>query len=261
MWSKLLIAANETVAELTLDPRLKLWVLLPISIVMILVGVIQQYTMVLLGPKVKSAPRPTITENQYISKPIAVLNNGVNLHEASFKIRQQYLAQVLSEGKYLALKGRNDSAQNILTDPNVSDAILNMAKGNLANYVPQTLIMWWVNYFFAGFVLMKLPFPLTIRFKEMLQSGVMTPDLDVRWVSSISWYFISMFGLKPVYNLLFGDSKLGDIELPMQQFVGGSMPGGPTPEVLMKDYANDLTIAQHESIFEGIEERILNMYS
>jgi hypothetical protein len=57
----------------------------------------------------------------------------------------------------------------------------------------------------------KLPFPLTPQFKAMLQSGVGTRDMDVRWVSSISWYFLTLFGLQPVYNFILGSDncKLG----------------------------------------------------
>ena len=54
---------------------------------------------------------------------------------------------------------------------------------------------------------MKLPFPLTIRFKSMLQSGVATRDLDVRWVSSLSWYFLNLFGLQSVFIFLLGDDN------------------------------------------------------
>ena len=53
----------------------------------------------------------------------------------------------------------------------------------------------------------KLPFPLTIRFKSMLQSGVATRDLDVRWVSSLSWYFLNLFGLQSVFIFLLGDEN------------------------------------------------------
>lgn len=58
-----------------------------------------------------------------------------------------------------------------------------------------------------GIPAVKLPFPLTPQFKSMLQSGVGTRDLDARWVSSLSWYFLTFFGLQPVYNFILGSNN------------------------------------------------------
>lgn len=55
--------------------------------------------------------------------------------------------------------------------------------------------------------IVKLPFPLTIRFKSMLQSGVMTRDLDVQWVSSLSWYFLNLMGLQSVFGFILGSDN------------------------------------------------------
>lgn len=41
----------------------------------------------------------------------------------------------------------------------------------------------------------------------MLQSGVATRDLDVRWVSSLSWYFLNLFGLQSVFIFLLGNEN------------------------------------------------------
>jgi hypothetical protein len=60
---------------------------------------------------------------------------------------------------------------------------------------------------FPLIVAVKLPFPLTIRFKSMLQSGVMTRDLDVRWVSSLSWYFLNLMGLQSVFGFILGSDN------------------------------------------------------
>jgi hypothetical protein len=55
--------------------------------------------------------------------------------------------------------------------------------------------------------IVKLPFPLTIKFKSMLQAGVATRDMDPRWMSSISWYFLCIFGLQSVFNFLLGSEN------------------------------------------------------
>lgn len=263
VWTALTIQGENVVDELTLDTRLKYWVLLPISIVMVLAGIMRQYVMNLLTPSVKGTALVKLTENQYVLKAQVLLGNSSGIDEGSFQMRRENMAVDLGQGKHIAqTNSKPGEVVNPFSDPNMSDAMMNMAKGNMANFIPQTILMWWVNHFFAGFVLMKLPFPLTVRFKEMLQSGVMTADLDVRWVSSISWYFISVLGLNPVYNLILTEpeeDQLGIMQQQPDQVMDG--PGAPQPDAVMKGLANDLTIAQHESCFDNIEARVLKMYN
>ena len=56
-------------------------------------------------------------------------------------------------------------------------------------------------------MVVRLPFPLTIKFKSMLQAGVATRDMDPQWMSSISWYVLCIFGLQSVFNYLLGSDN------------------------------------------------------
>lgn len=65
-------------------------------------------------------------------------------------------------------------------------------------------------FFSSGFSknsLVKVPFPLTDSFKSMLQRGIDVPALDATWVSSLSWYFLNLFGLKGVFSWILGEEN------------------------------------------------------
>ena len=69
---------------------------------------------------------------------------------------------------------------DLLTGAPVSNhaGMMDMMKGNMTMMVPNMVMMAWINYFFSGFVLVKIPFGLTEGFKGMLQRGVDLKTLD-----------------------------------------------------------------------------------
>lgn len=105
---------------------------------------------------------------------------------------------------------------------------------------------------------MKLPFPLTPQFKQMLQAGVGTRDLDVRWVSSLSWYFLTLFGLQPVYNFILGSNNAANqLQQQMQMQQQGGVGGAEDPDKLFAAEGENLEVVEHRYVLEGVEERVL----
>ncbi len=108
---------------------------------------------------------------------------------------------------------------------------------------------------------MKLPFAITPKFKQMLQSGVMTSDLDARWVSSISLYFICLFGLQAVFNYLLGSDNAASQMAQQQMGTGPAVgaPMGPQPDFnkLFLAEAENIEVMSHQYALDGVEERLL----
>lgn len=42
--------------------------------------------------------------------------------------------------------------------------------------------------------------------------------MDVRWVSSLSWYFLNFFGLNGLYRLILGNDNCRWLRLPAHMF-------------------------------------------
>jgi ER membrane protein complex subunit 3 len=225
---------------------------------MILVGVLRHYVTILLQgtPKVEDAKK--MRQQHYLTYSQYLRNASGNLPIESFVARQSYLCDNFKNGSFLADPNAKPGVPN-LTDPSSMDGMMGMMKSQIMTVVPQTLMMGWINAFFTGFVLMRLPFPLTVRFKAMLQTGVATTDLDVRWVSSLSWYFLNLLGLRSVYNLILGDNNSA----------GGVAAMGANPTAAMQqpglDFsklyqaeAENLELVKHSYLLDGIEKRILS---
>ncbi|VDN43148.1 unnamed protein product [Gongylonema pulchrum] len=93
--------------------------------------------------------------------------NGRFLPKLSFNMRKHFLLN--DENGYIT-KGmeRPPQMQNPMADPTM---MTDMLKGNLLNVLPMIVIGGWINWTFSGFVTTRVPFPLTLRFKPMLQRG------------------------------------------------------------------------------------------
>lgn len=126
-------------------------------------------------------------------------------------------------------------------------AMIGGMKGNMAAMVQNMVMMQGISHFFRGFVLVKVPFPLTRGFKQMFQRGLFDlTTLDTSYVSSVSWYFLVMFGLRAFFRLAMGDPlqeemEGNEIQKEMgKDYGGGGPPGGQFdgPKILRAEADN-----------------------
>ncbi|KIY73639.1 transmembrane protein [Cylindrobasidium torrendii FP15055 ss-10] len=255
--------------SLYLDPQIRDWVLFPITVVMILVGILRHYVVQLLQSQPKKLPRAAIREQRALTRSAIIRATSANspIPPNLYQSISKHLSDAFQSGAYLKDGGKETSGAppNPLTDPAAMDGMMAGMKTQMVMMVPQMVIMGWINFFFQGFVLIKLPFPLTLGFKQMLQRGIETPDMDVRWVSSLSWYFLNFFGLNGLYRIILGGDNSAADTLSASPFGGGAMPQAGQPQDYQKLYkaeADNLAFSNglYKWVGEDVEDRILRKY-
>ena len=171
-----------------LDPAIRNWVLIPLGFIMFLVGLLREKITKILRKDSPPNPQMMLHNNQ-LMRARRLRANAAYIPHSSFVARRHYFLSKDSGVLMQKMEAVNPMAA--MQDPNM---MMNMMQGNMAMMVPQMAMMGVVNYFFSGFVLAKMPFPVTPSFRGMLQRGVGVTALDCSYVTSMSWYFLLSFG-------------------------------------------------------------------
>ena len=199
-----------------LDAAIRAWVLLPIAIATFLVGALRHHATRLT----RDASRPDVValrEANAATRAERCLARAGYLRAEAFAARREHYCA--ADGGALRKKSERASPHAaMLSDPR---QMTRMMTKNAMTIAPNMLTAAWVNFFFAGFVVGRTPFPLTQRFRGMLQRGVALQSLDVTYVSSLSWYFLNFFGLGGVFQLVLGDNELDDAAAMQNAFASG----------------------------------------
>lgn len=96
----------------------------------------------------------------------------------------------------------------------------------------------------------------------MLQRGIELITLDAAWVSSASWYFLNVFGLRSIYTLVLGENHAADSSKAVQDQVSGaamSMP--PDPKAAFKSEWEALEICEHNWALQGVDTNLTGPHS
>jgi len=129
-------------------------------------------------------------------------------------------------------------------------------------------MMQGIQHFFSGFILLRVPFALTAGFKNMFQRGVADlPDLEPSFVSSVSWYFLVMYGLRSFIQLVIGQPLQEQKEQEMRLHQCG-MQNPPNPgksnqdaeslaKMLRQEADNLDMLVLTKSELDNVEKRLL----
>lgn len=271
-----------------LDERIALYVLIPIFLAVTLVALLRQN----VAASVKNTRAPDLQRvhlNSLLQRS-AVLRGPSSrlLPSYAFLTRKEMYVHEESGifASYLEEFCKQEHPLRALEnlakmDPNQT---MGMLKNQLSFIFLQGGIAYFVNYLFPDFLVAKMPFPLTYRFKPMLQRGIDLPSLDVTYVSSLSWYFLVMLSSSGLLFLVsaFWSSDAQQQQLqPLAEGHGEDQPnvqqalmmdagvppmmmmpgmGGPDPKKQIAQEKECWEKTTHEFALEGIERRLLQKF-
>lgn len=236
-----------------LDPAIRNWVVIPLVAVMVLVGICRHYVVILIQSE-SLQNKEELGYHNTLGRSSRLRMNGHWLRKDSFFNRKAFFTN--KDDGLLRGKDVRSGAVNPMMNP---DGMVGMMKNNMVYMIPNMGMMAFVSYFFSGFVVCKMPFPLTSRFKMMLQRGIDLGTLEVSYVSSLSWYFLVMFGLRGFFSLILGEGSGADEARMMQaqMGMGGGMNMQFDPKKAFTNEADSLDLVPHTFVLDDVEKRLL----
>ena len=187
-----------------------LWVFIPIIYVTCIIQLFRLYYNLYSNytktkKKVKRANYADAKDKQLIEKCDHLSKKYFLITREAFDSRRNYLCK--DESGYLVSNGTRPPVDSLNSMQAAQSGMMDNMKGMIVMMATTIPAMAWINSFFAGFVLAKVPFSMTQQFRSLTQSGIDMANLDVSYVSSVSFYFLIIFGLNQLQSLLFDDEE------------------------------------------------------
>jgi hypothetical protein len=219
--------------NILLDSDIRDWVVLPLFVIMVAAGLLRFH----LGNVLKPAPKnitKVMQRTQATIRSTSALKTGAIhfLSTPKLEARKAAYPEILKDQAEWCETHLDEQEKENDDDgdmPNPFAAMEGM-KGNMAFMVQNMVMMQAIQHFFSGFILLKVPFSLTMGFKQMFQRGLEgLSTLDTSYVSSVSWYFLVMFGLRGFFRLAIGNPTLETQETQQLWHKLGKKPGAGGP--------------------------------
>jgi hypothetical protein len=264
---------------LRLDTSIRNWVFIPITIITIAVNLLIKYLTILANQKKKdgrqstaqhedaednfiktemSSRDPDIIIKSAVARSAKLRANYMHISDRGFKSRKAFF--INSNDGFFRKKFENKAPD--LMNPNMMTDMLKKSGVSGLYYI---IIFVGVGYFFSGFILLKLPFGLTQKFRSMLQQGLNLPDVDVSYVSAISWCLLLIFGLNSIVQHFDGGENYNMMK-EQEQMMKGPMMGafgqqGNEFEKRLNDEKDNIEIIPHYSLLDDSIDRLVDRYS
>lgn len=220
--------------NILLDDSIRDWVLLPLIVIMLLVGLARHYLTVLLRtnkrPKVSAADDANLVAYSRV-----LLQNGIFLSPEGFRSRVERLINPSSGVLHRKIEYNPMEA---MSNP---DMMGEMMKGQITGMVPHIGMMMLVQSLFSGFVIAKFPFSLSSRFRGMVQRGVEIDALECSYVTSLSMFLLISTGLEGVLKVLLGENAADNAAMMQRQMGQTNQPVDYSKE--FKAIADELQFA------------------
>jgi hypothetical protein len=255
--------------QLALDSAIRDNALIPIFFVIVALAFIRTKLLAVLKdkPKVKIQD---LKSNNVISRAKRLVQGMAILGTEAYNSRYSYFIAkdtgALDKYKPKAKDPMDQMAA--MQDPSQA---MGMMKNQMVFIFSQGATGYWVSHLFSGFLVAKTPFPLTFRFKPMMQRGVDVSALDVSYISSLSWYFIVMIcssGLQQMistWNSTRAVDPNSTAEAMMQNMMpmaggGNPMMGGPDPSKQYDEAKEAIKLASHKFVLHEAESKLLEQW-
>jgi len=240
--------------ELVLDRDVRDWVFIPLTLFIVLMKLMTQYV-----HQMTSVVQPSNKDMAEIREQQATIRSQrirtfLNfMPESSFRMRKLFFGDK-EEGVFSKKPRTKPMHETMATDPTF---MVDMMKKNLTGIVPQIVMGTAVSFFFSGFVMGKIPFGLSPRFRPMLQRGVDLLSLDVSYFTSLSYYIALLFASRGIFSLVFMESTVDETEMMRRQMNPMGQAAGFDAKSAFQAENTAYEATEHEWGFDAVEEMAL----